>query len=320
MDDTSAITQVSDITNTGSKTQWTQTDNFKPSSSSSSSSGKRLKPTFKWSSVYEATIEPAKSDTNGSTQRVNLSYGYEKNELKKIIFNIRRYTATGRATTDGLFFEPEELAFLRDSVAEALVYDREYKAKHQFSQRMVIVRSKHVRDRSYVPSPDLEDVAGDGHAYKKVVAVGFRKNEFTMSRELELDAASRLVEELDHAQFILLAQANNARDGLFQEIFGMLLLKLIEPTAHQWPSMAEALLNDELELKRVVEDSFDFDGYELRQQIANNMKALTMDMTNLNSRFNFEEALEAVRHCLTHKVWEDEHTHRMYSRIAARGR
>ena len=279
--------------------------------------GKRLKPTFTWRMAYEATIETGKEEHQG-TQRINLSYGYEKNVLKKTIVNIRRYTAAGRATTDGLFFDAEELDFLRENIELAAEHPREFKIKQQFSDRIVIVRNKRVHDPDHVVPEHGDQI--DGQYCKTVVVVGFRKNEFTMARQLELPTVARLKEELDNIRFILDQNAKQPGD-LFNHIFGVLVLSNIEPDSTKWGLVAETLLADDDEMMKICEDEFDFNGFELRQQLARNCKAFNIDMaTYLNNHFNCKVAYETLRMCLVDGSYQDKQSVQMLTKIAKKAK
>lgn len=270
---------------------------------------KRAKATFAWKVAYEAVLSHLPDQ---GTQRVNLSHAYEKGELKKSIINIRKYTAAGRATTDGMFFDAEEIHFLLEHMPQAATAHHEYRQKQVFGDRTVSVSNRRVRDLDYVP-PTEGDVI-DGYKHKTVVVVGSRKNDFMLARELDLKVVDRLVEELNNISFIL-GQKTMPPNVIYDHFFGILLLNMIEKDTTKWCQVEEVLLADENELRRVVEDTFDFDGFELRLQTSRNCKAFGFEPVVLANRFNSAIGGKALQECLALRLYADRFSANLFRKI-----
>ena len=263
---------------------------------------KKVKPTYTWKVAYEAVLNHLPG-TQG-TQRVNLNHAYENGELKKSIINIRKYTATGLATTDGIFFDAEEIPFLHEHLPQAATSRDEYRQKQKFiGDRTVSVSNRRVRDLDYV-APTEGDVI-DGYKHKTVVVVGSRKNEYYRARELDLNVVDRLMAELNNINFLLSHKNTLPTTVVYDHFFGVLLLKLIEPDVTRWTLVEQTMLADEEKLQQLVEDAFDYIGFELRLQTSRNCKAFALEPTIMANRFNSKYARQALYDCLSLRLYAD---------------
>ena len=272
---------------------------------------KNVKAAYTCKVAYEAVLNHLPG-TQG-TQRVNLSHAYENGELKKSIINIRKYTAAGRATTDGMFFDAEEIPFLHEHLPQAATSRYEYRQKQEYSgDRTVSVSNRRVRELDYVP-PTEGDVI-DGYKHKTVVVVGSRKNEYYLARELDLYVVDRLMEELININFIL-SHKNMLATVIYDHFFGVLLLKLIEPDVTRWGLVEQTLLADDEKLHQLVEDAFDYIGFELRLQTSRNCKAFALEPTIMADRFNSKYARQALYDCLALRLYADTFTVDLFCKI-----
>lgn len=266
-------------------------------------------PKLSWISAYEKTLD---TQDDGSTERVSLSHGYDKGELRRTLVHLRRYTAKGAPTKDGIFFLMSEIPFLREQLEFGLVGTvRERKV---VDDRTIIVKSKSVKDFAMLPSTS-GDVVGNGWNYKPMLTVGFRKDNFCAERDLELHVARRLMQEFDvfeHIQSLSLEPPA----VLFERAFGLMLLRLLN---NSWDAIAHGWLDvyteDEALLRSQLADYIDFEGVALNTQMWRIGSAFGMPQKILHS-VTIAAALEAVKQAIARRTWENTRERDLFCTIA----